>query len=96
MPTRVAKVVWTDAAAEDLQAIVRYLRTNDLDVAAKTGAQLFVLGESLADFPNRGRPISGGRRELVSVPPYVLRYRVIDDRALIISIHHGRRRPPAR
>lgn len=88
-----AKVIWSDTAAGHLRAITAYLAGKDRDAAIRIGDQLYALGESLADFPNRGRPASGGRRELVSEPPYVLRYRVINDRALIISIRHGHQRP---
>ena len=90
-----AKVIWSDTAAEHLRAITVYLAGKDRDAAIRISGRLYALGESLADFPNRGRPSSGGRRELVSVPPYVLRYRVGDDSVLILSIHHGRQRPPA-
>ena len=88
-----AKVIWSDRAAQELLDIVIYLRARDIDAARSIGVGLYELGQSLSDFPNRGRPASGGTRELVSVPPYILRYRVDDDRALILRIRHGRRKP---
>jgi len=48
------------------------------------------VGNSLADFPNRGRLCDDGFREFVSVSPYVLRYWVTDDTIYIARIKHGR------
>lgn len=56
-------------------------------------ARLIAAGNSLSDFPERGRPASGGTRELVIVAPYVLRYRVIDDTAYILRVRHRARKP---
>ena len=32
-------------------------------------------------------------RELATIPPYLIRYRVLDDRVLILRVRHGARRP---
>ncbi|MFD1787323.1 type II toxin-antitoxin system RelE/ParE family toxin [Sphingomonas floccifaciens] len=87
------KVVWPDAAVDDLDAIGDYIRTFDPSAARSIRLRLIQLGESLAHFPNRGRPSIRGARELASVPPYVLRYRVYGEFVVILSIRHGRRRP---
>jgi toxin ParE1/3/4 len=50
-------------------------------------------GNSLMDFPNRGRTTTNGRRELVTVPPYLLRYVVVDRTVFIVDIKHSARRP---
>lgn len=55
--------------------------------------RLRLAGEGLAHFPQRGRPISKGRRELTTVYPYVIRDLVDGDIVGIISIRHGARRP---
>ena len=46
-------------------------------------------GDSLAEFPERGAPISGGRRQLTHIPPYLLRYRVAGDLVVILDIRHA-------
>ncbi len=87
-----ARVVWPDQAKDDLDQIDAYIRQFDPAAAATIGTRLFDLGESLADFPNRGRLASNGMRELATVAPYVLRYRVVGDIVVIIRIRHGARR----
>lgn len=85
------KVVWTDEAVATIEAIVDYVRLFDADAAAGLAGRLFDAGQSLADYPARGRPAKDGMRELLTVRPYVLRYRVIADRIDIIRVRHGAR-----
>jgi toxin ParE1/3/4 len=87
-----AKVIWSDAAATDIEQIVDYIEARDADAAARIGATLFALGESLKDYPNRGRPVGNVKRELASVAPDVLRYRVAGDSVFILPVRHERQR----
>ncbi len=49
--------------------------------------------EHLAEFPELGRPgLRPGTRSL-TIPPYVITYRVRPDRLEILSVWHGRRQP---
>lgn len=48
--------------------------------------------ESLGENPARGRP-AGALRELTTVPPYLIRYRISDDTVQIVRIRHGAQRP---
>ncbi|PZQ62924.1 MAG: type II toxin-antitoxin system RelE/ParE family toxin [Sphingomonas taxi] len=88
-----AEVVWTDQAIEQLDLIVAYVELFDGLAAERLRTRLFDVGSSLCDFPHRGRPVGDGRRELVTVPPYVLRYRTEGDLVFIIGVRHGARRP---
>jgi toxin ParE1/3/4 len=55
---------------------------------------LLSAGDSLEQFPHRGRPVRGtGMRELVSVDPYIIRYEVDGDDVVILRVRHGARRP---
>jgi plasmid stabilization system protein ParE len=55
---------------------------------------LFAAGDNLADFPHRGRPVRGTpMRELVTVSPYIIRYRIAGDTVIILRVRHGARRP---
>ena len=78
---------------DQLDGIVSYIALDNPAAAEKLGERLIALGESLASFPNRGRPAPQQTRELTGVPPYVLRYRVVGDVVLIVDIRHGARRP---
>ena len=48
--------------------------------------------DSLFEFPDRGRPAWRGLRELPVVYPYLIRYRVRDERVEIVRIKHGAQR----
>jgi plasmid stabilization system protein ParE len=55
--------------------------------------RLIDAGDSLEDFPHRGRPASSHIRELPTIAPYITRYRVKDDTVFIIGIRHGAQLP---
>lgn len=88
-----AEVIWTDQAIEQLDRIVVYIEVFDRLAAERLRARLFDVASSLRDFPHRGRLAGNGRRELVTVPPYVLRYRVEGETVFITAVRHGARRP---
>lgn len=86
-----AEVVWPDAASEQLDQIIAYIEIFDPTAAARIGERLVALADSLSQFPERGRPVGDGKRELVTVSPYILRYRVSGDQVLILGVRHGAR-----
>ncbi|KQT31949.1 hypothetical protein ASG29_08760 [Sphingomonas sp. Leaf412] len=88
-----ARVAWTDEASEQLDLIVSYIELFDVAAADRMGRRLLDLAASLRDFPNRGRPVKDGTREMVTVPPYILRYDVVGEDVLILGVRHGARRP---
>lgn len=51
----------------------------DADVKA---GRLIEVADGLAEFSERGRDVGDGRREMTTVWPYVLRYRVEDNRVI--------------
>lgn len=85
-----ARIVWTRRALVRLELIRAYVAQFDPDAAQRLAGRLVEAVYSLEDFPHRGRPASRGRRELVVIPPYVVRYKVEGDRVLIGDIKHGR------
>jgi toxin ParE1/3/4 len=85
------KIVWTDEAIEHLEAIVTYVAVYDPTAAGRLGRRLIELADSLAEFPDRGRDAGDGRREMTTVWPYILRYRVETDRVIVLRIRHGAR-----
>ena len=70
------------------------LQANDLAAALRIGERLFEAGESLATFFRRGRPVGNGRRELVSVRPYILRYRMVGGQVEILRVRHAAQLSP--
>ncbi len=78
----------------DVYAIVSHISDQSRPLAAQRLAKrLFDTGASLANYPERGRMGTQGRREIVVVSPYVLRYRIVDDVVVIGSVRHSARRP---
>jgi plasmid stabilization system protein ParE len=84
------RIIWLEDAIVSLEAIRGYLRQFNPEAADHFVQRLADAGNSLADFPNRGRLCDDGFRELVSVSPYVLRYWVADHTVYIARIKHGR------
>ena len=86
------KIVWTEEAVGHLEAIVAYIAAFNPAAASRFGERLIAVADNLADFPHRGRDAGDGRREMTTVRPYVLRYRVEVDRVIILRIRHGARK----
>ncbi|RZJ41352.1 MAG: type II toxin-antitoxin system RelE/ParE family toxin [Brevundimonas sp.] len=87
------RVVWSPGAQEDLRAIRIYTAGFSTRAAARLYMALGKAGESLTEFPERGRPVKPGVRELTLVKPYVLRYAVVGSEVWVLSIRHAARRP---
>lgn len=85
------KVVWTDEAIDHLEAIVTYVSVYDPAAAERLGRKLIELADSLMEFPERGRDAGDGKREMVTVWPYILRYRIEAESVIILRIRHGAR-----
>ena len=82
------RIIWTDEAVGTLEAITTYVAAFNPDAATKLAGQPMALADSLADFPHRGRDAGEGQREMTTVWPYILRYRVVDGAVLISRVRH--------
>lgn len=51
------------------------------------------MADSLQKRPDRGRPIGLGRREMMIVRPYILRYEHHDGVVLILGVRHAAQLP---
>lgn len=85
------RIVWTDDAVGNLEAIVTYVATFNPAAAQRLAERLVAVADSLTEFPHRGRDAGEGRREMTTVWPYILRYRVEGERVIILRIRHGAR-----
>lgn len=85
------RIVWTDEAIDHLEAIMAYVMAFNPQAAERLGERLIAVADSLAEYPDRGRDAGEGRREMTTVWPYVLRYRVEGDAVIILRIRHGAR-----
>ncbi len=87
------RLIWSPDALRDLIDIQNYLAEFNPAAAARFFMRLKAAGDSLAEFSDRGRPIGRGRRELVIVKPYVIRYVVLKAEVRVLSIRHSARKP---
>ncbi len=97
------RVVWTRTALRGVARAYDYIFDFNPQAAARMAVALMAAGDSLVNFPHRGRPVRGkiarqpGRdttmRELVSVSPYIIRYRIEGDTVIILRVRHMAQRP---
>ena len=87
------RVVWTRDALINLRLIRHYIEQLDPRAAERIATRLIEAGDRLSMFPERGQPASGGTRELVTVRPYVLRYRMDGGTVYILRVRHSARLP---
>lgn len=84
-----ARIAWTHEALIELNLIRLYIEQFDPAAAERMAHKLDAAASGLQDFPNRGRPLANGQRELPAVPPYLIRYRVDGDWVFITEIVHS-------
>jgi len=85
------RIVWTDDAVGNLEAIFTYVSVFNPGAATRIADRLIEVADSLAKFPNRGRDAGGGQREMTTVWPYILRYRVEGKTVVVLRVRHGAR-----
>ena len=91
------EVIFTRAAAFDLDAITEYVAQDSRLYAEALANRILAAVESLADFPLRGRVVpefkNAAIREIF-VAQYRIIYRVKDDAVEIWAVFHGKRLVP--
>jgi toxin ParE1/3/4 len=88
------RVVWTKTALDAIEHAYNYLCEFNPHAAAHVAINLRDVGNGLANFPHRGRPVPGtGMRETMTAYPYIIRYRIAADAVFILRIRHTSRRP---
>jgi plasmid stabilization system protein ParE len=84
-------VRFTPAARTDLVGIRAYIDQFNPAAASRLAVELIAACDRLELFPERGRPGSvPGTRELTTVWPYVIVYRVKRDDVEVLHVWHGR------
>jgi toxin ParE1/3/4 len=91
------RVIWSPTALRQLARIFEYLDELNPRAALQVSASMVTVADSLESFPHRGRPAGKtGVRELVTIYPYVIRYRVTRDEVRILRVRHTSRLPTDR
>jgi plasmid stabilization system protein ParE len=77
-------------AVADLLEIRAFIANQGAPRAANRHAsRLEALIEKLEQFPQRGRHVGGGVRELTAVAPHIVRYRIRGRTVQVIRVRHG-------
>ena len=91
------RVIWSPAALRQVARAFDYLTDFNPGAAVQLLDGLIAAGDSLAQFPHRGRPVPGSNlRELVTAYPYIVRYRIVRGTVRILRVRHTSRRPTSR
>lgn len=84
------RVVWSQPARDDLARIDTYLDDLDGAAAVRIVTAIRATAERLRDFPEIGRPLDAPFRVLsVRSTPYLLFYRLYQQRVEVIALRHG-------
>jgi addiction module RelE/StbE family toxin len=88
------RIVWTEPALDAIRRAYDYLFEFNPHAAMHVAESLRDEGNSLVNFPYRGRPVPGtDMRELVVSYPYIIRYRIVGNEVVILRVRHASRRP---
>jgi toxin ParE1/3/4 len=87
-------VVWSDQALARPRFIRASIEQFNPRAARDLADGLIAAGDSLKNFPHRGRIVPGtDKRKLVTAYPYIIRYRIVGDVIRIPRVRHTSRRP---
>lgn len=86
------RIVWLTRAQRELSAIRAYIAANNPQAAERMAAQIVEASLQLEQHPHMGRRgLIFDTREWV-IYPYILIYRVRQDRIEVVRVIHGARR----
>lgn len=87
------RVVWTAPAARDLESIGDYIARQNPGAARRTVQRIRARTRTLLAHPYLGRPgrVADTRELVITSTPFIVAYRIIDDRVEILAVFHGAR-----
>lgn len=91
------KLEWSACAVEDRIAIFEYIEADDPAAAAIVDERICTQLAQLSAHPNSGRigRVAGTRELVIDRAPYVVAYRVENDRVHMLRVLHSARQWPA-
>ena len=92
------RIVWSRRAVQHLEAIRSYIAKDHPQAARGLAARILEGVGLLAAHPHIGRAgrVIGTRELVVSGTPYVIPYRVKEDRLELIAVFHDKQKWPER
>jgi toxin ParE1/3/4 len=90
------RLEWSVLALSDRDAIFDYIEADSPQAAIAVDNRIRVQVESLADFPESGRPgrVEGTRELVIHSTPYIAAYRIAGDTVRILRVLHGAQQWP--
>ena len=90
------KVVWSPRAIRHLTALRKYIEKDSEQNAALVAQRILRAVALLQEHPEMGRAgrLIGTRELVVTDTPYIIPYRVRNERLELIAVFHGRQRWP--
>jgi toxin ParE1/3/4 len=91
------KLAWLPLALDDLEHLRSYIAADAPGAAGVVADRILNAIETLAEFPERGRPgrVPGTRELVVPRTPFLVAYRLREYTIEVLRILHGARRWPA-
>jgi plasmid stabilization system protein ParE len=74
-----------------LRRIREYIADFNPPAFERVAQRIVEVSDSLGEFSDRGRAVARGIRQVTTVYPYLLRYRVTDSKVVILRVRHGAR-----
>jgi toxin ParE1/3/4 len=89
-------IVWSPEAIEDMASLYAYIVEDNPAAAQRVLLGIIRNIETLAEHPNMGRPgrVAGTRELVVPRTPYIVPYRVRDNRVQVLRVYHAALRWP--
>ena len=93
-----ARVIWTQPAAQALEAIQDYIAQDNPRAAFEVVQRIRLATEQLAEHPNLGRlgRVRGTLELIIAGLPYIVPYRIKGNAIEILSVFHAARKWPER
>ena len=89
------QILWLPKAVENLEEIRAYIAQERLAAAARVAQKIQQTVAMLKDHPQLGKPSlrDGFRQIQVAGLPFVIPYKVIDGKLVIVRVFHNRQEP---
>ena len=91
------RVVWLRKALQNLRDEAEFIARDNPAAAREVVARIEHAAQLLSDHPSLGREgrVPGTRELIVPDTPYIVPYRVMDSRIVVLRVFHASRRLPS-
>lgn len=88
------KIRWLTTALENLEEIADYIAKDNVDAAYRTITRIRNASMNLSAQPEMGRKgrLAGTRELIISGTPYIIIYRIANDRVEILRVFHSKQK----